>query len=456
MGLMRFFKNKNEIKQRNVKLVDNTLINLLLNQNPQNKLNDDDMDMIRKDLTFLQSDLSRKSVSEQKELVIVSENETINLNLKKYFKPDIVSQILETYLYGINVFEVNWKQKDDLFYPILVQRDFRNFALKDGHLKFKTLSALEDIPNFKAIYGLSRANFKNTLGDGLLEKLYFPIKIKNAGLKFWISFLEKFGSPWAIAKTDMNADELADEVYNMLNGDTAVITPEESIELIQPQGTLGFKEIIEYCDTKIAKVILGANLSADVQGGSFAASSTHNTIREQIAKNDENILLFILNKAVRYFKEINNLDLQIEVKFLDENKNKDLAERDRILFDMGFKPTKDYIKKVYGLEIDESYNNFANRLNADLLAFKQPLNSKQIKYLDKFDKALDETNFTEDLKKGDKELQKSLDEILKECKTYEEAFSKFSELYSNYPLQSLEEIMFKAIANANLLGLIDA
>ena len=110
----KLFKNKTEQPQRKKTAVvaqNSTLIDLIINTGVSG-ISDSDMDMILTDLTVTQCDVSRKSVTEKKEIQIICDDEEIAKNFKAIFNPDIVSQILETYLYGLNVFEINYKEKD--------------------------------------------------------------------------------------------------------------------------------------------------------------------------------------------------------------------------------------------------------------------------------------------------------------------------------------------------------
>lgn len=458
--LFKFKKDttSDNTRKKQTKLANNTLLNLLLQSSPES-ISDDDIELITKDLTFTQCDVSRKAVTEKKALAIICDDDDIKATLESYFNADIISQILETYLYGINVFEVNWKQKEKYFYPILVQRDFRDFKFSNsGELLYKGGGAEISIPEYKVIYALNRANFSKKYGDALFKKLYFPIKLKNASLRFWAEFLEKFGSPWAIAKTDAEIEQMADQVYDMLNGDTAVINPEESIELIQPSKDAGFEKIIDYCDNQISKVMLGANLTSNIDNkGSYAASKTHNEIRSDLAANDEKILLFVLNRAIKFFKEVNGIEIDIIARLFDKSPNAELASRDKILYEMGFKPTNDYIKENYNLDIDESYTPNLNVRNAnkqhlksDYFAFKTE--KAKPKNIDKFDLATNDPALEIELAKSDKELEFALNDILSKCDTYEEAFEKFAELYDDYPLETLEDLMFRSISNAQMVG----
>ena len=446
----KLFKNKSEQPQRKKAALipqNGTLIDLLINTGVSS-VGDDDMDMILADLTVTQCDVSRKSVTEKKEIQIVCDDEKIKDEFKKIFNPDVVSQILETYLYGLNVFEINYKEKEGLVYPRLVQRDFRQFKFNDaGEFVFNAGGSEQSIPPLKVIYALNRANFRKVYGDGLLKKLYFPVKMKNASLKFWFRFLEKFGSPWAIAKTSYEPDEMAAEVQAMLSGDSAVIDTDEEITLVQPTSNVDFTRLPTYLDNQISKAILGANLTSDVKEGSYAAAKTHNEIREDLAANDAKILIFVMNKAISFFKEINGYNGELYAKLFDEDApNTERAARDKTLYDMGFAPTKKYITSTYNIEIDENAGAQEKNLKANkanLTALKGSL-----KALDRFDKATDEM----DIEGG--KIEAALNKLIASSETYEEAFDKLYELY-DLPFEKLEPLMFKAVANAQMLGYLD-
>lgn len=436
------------VKRKSAVIAQNgTLIDLLINTGVSS-IGDDDMDMILADLTVTQCDVSRKSVTEKKEIQIVCDDEKIKDKFKKIFNPDVVSQILETYLYGLNVFEINYKEKEGLVYPRLVQRDFRQFKFNDaGEFTFNASGSERSIPPLKVIYALNRANFRKVYGDGLLKKLYFPVKMKNASLKFWFRFLEKFGSPWAIAKTSYEPDEMAAEVQAMLSGDSAVIDTDEEITLVQPTSNVDFTRLPAYLDNQISKAILGANLASDVKEGSYAAAKTHNEIREDLAANDAKILIFVMNKAISFFKEINGYNGELYAKLFDEDApNTERATRDKTLYDMGFAPTKKYITSTYNIEIDENAGAQEKNLKANkanLTALKGSL-----KALDRFDKATDEMDIE------DGEIEATLNKLIASSETYEEAFDKLYELY-DLPFEKLEPLMFKAVANAQMLGYLD-
>ncbi|HHW4151173.1 TPA: phage portal protein family protein [Campylobacter coli] len=454
---------KKETKsKREVILKNNSLIDTLINSHFLNitMIKENDQRMIFKDLSFTQAMQSRKGVILAKELQIICENEKIKENFEHLFHPDLIGQILETYLYGLNVFEVNYKLKDGFYYPILKQRDFRNFGFnEEDELIYNGNGCEEIVEDKKAIYGLFGSNFLFKNGDALLAKLYFPVKLKNASLKFWMEFLERFGSPWAVAKTDSDPDALASEIHQMLNGDSAVIDKEEELDLIQPKTKANYNEIIDYLDNQIRSVVLGANLSSQVSGGSLAAAESHNQIRKDLAAQDGQIVLFILNRALKFFKEINNFKDELYVQFFNESDPKsELCERDLKLFNMGFIFDEEYIKSTYNVE---------GKLIGEILEkkdFKDLENEKKV-----FENKVKLENFEEDfIDKGLKQkeylkvdenmskfFKEQFESIVKDCKDFDEVLNKLKENFSSLKQSEFEKHLFIALNNSSVLGYLE-
>ncbi|BEK06066.1 DUF935 family protein [Campylobacter jejuni] len=457
---------KKEIKsKREVILKNNSLINTLINSSYLNvlKISENDQKMIFKDLSFTQAHQSRRSVILAKELQIVCENEKIKESFEYLFNPDLIGQILETYLYGLNVFEVNYKLKDGFYYPILKQRDFRNFGFNENdELIYNGNGFDEIIEDKKAIYGLFGSNFLFKNGDALLTKLYFPVKLKNASLKFWMEFLERFGSPWAVAKTDSDPDALASEIHQMLNGDSAVIDKEEELDLIQPKAKANYNEIIDYLDNQIRSVVLGANLSSQVSGGSLAAAESHNQIRKDLAAQDGQIVLFILNRAIKFFKEINHFKDELYVQFFSEAEPKnELCERDLKLFNMGFNFDEEYIKSTYNVEgklIKELLNQESKVLKDDkenkkaLFENKAKLESFEEDFIDK---ALEQKEYLKVDESMSKFFKEQFESIVKDCKDFNEALNKLKENFSSLEQSEFEKHLFIALNNSSILGYLE-
>lgn len=449
-----FFKKKDkEKKDKQTLLLKNTLIEQILSLESPMQLSTKDIAKITQDLVVSQCLLSRKAPVLKKKAIINAKEEKHKEILQKVFHDSILSQILDTHLYGLNPFEINWELENGIFIPKLINRDYRDFEYNsEGKLEFIGNGFKQEIPDKKLVYGIFNQSWRNLYGESSLKKLYFSIKIKNAGMEFWIRFLERFGDPWAIGKTDDDPQSLAYELYNMLNGSSAVISKDEEISLVQPSSNVSFKEIVEFCDNQIRSFLLGANLSGYVSGGSYAATNTHNAIREEIALSDERILLYLCNKTIAYFCEINGITDAISLSLFDEgNPKNDLSLRDKTIFEMGYQPTKEYIEKTYNIEVEEKESvHFANStLNPYLIPFKKPL-KEGIKDNPAFKDNIEQ--FIEGLEFQDFDILK----IIKGAKNFEEAMEKIQNAANGEQLEFLEEQFARAIANAKIYGALNA
>lgn len=405
-------------------------------------LSNDEIDKINRDSTVISSIGSRKAATLKKEILITCENEEIKENLEAVFDYETLDSILDTPFQGFSVFEINWTEKEDFnFYPKLAERDFKEFELHKDVLKYVSSGMPQDIAPYKAIYATYKAKYNKPYGQPIYVPLFWLIEFKNASLQFWVELLERFGTPWVIAKTEGNKDDLADEIYNMLGGDGAVLDTEDSLEIKTIQDKANFKEIIEYIDDQIRQVILGGNLTSNVKGGSQAAATVHNDIREDLAAADENIVNKIIREIIKAFKELNNLDIEIKGKLKDiDDPNKELADRDKVIYDMGFQPTQEYIETTYNIKVQpvqkensaipNSKMSFSKELPQDELE-SQVLNIDVVNPLT---------------------FQTQILKAIENSNSYEEAFEYVAALYPNINTQDLQERLEKYISNSSILA----
>jgi phage gp29-like protein len=275
-------------------------------------LDDIEIDKINRDSTVSSSMGSRKAATLKKEILITCEDAFIKENLEAVFDYDTLDSILDTPYQGFSVFELNWTAKDDFhYYPKLVERNYKEFQLHKDILKYAGNGLAQEIAPYKAVYTTYKAKYNKLYGQPIYAPLFWLIEFKNASLQFWVELLERFGTPWIIGKTEGNKDDLADEIYNMLGGDGAVLDTEDSLEIKTIQDKANFKEIIEYIDDQIRQLILGGNLTSNVKGGSQAAATVHNDIRGDLAAADENIVNKVIKEIIKNFKELNHIDIEI-------------------------------------------------------------------------------------------------------------------------------------------------
>jgi len=406
-----------------------------------NWLDDDTIDKIERDSTVTAAIGRRKSATLKKEIVVTCKDETLKEEIEKIFHYDLLDAILDTPYHGFSVYEINWVEKDFLWYPKLLERAYTDFQLINGELMFSANGMPQSIPAYKAIHATYKAKPKKPYGKPIFNTLFWLIQFKNASLEFWMDLLERFGTPWVIAKTDEDKNALADEIYNMLGGDGAVLNLEDSLEIKTADKSGNFKEIIEYLDNQIREVITGGNLTGQVTGGSQAAATVHNEIREDISRADENILRSIIKTTVRYFKEVNSYteDLSVDLKDQDDP-DKEWADRDKVIYDMGYQPTQEYIEKRYNITV-EKVSNAQAAIPNKRMSFSANMPQDQLEL---------ETNKIDTL--NPLTFQEQIINIVASSSSYQEAIEKILELYPTINTNDLEAMLFNNIANAAILG----
>ena len=453
--LMNIFKPKGAVANKSYKRTgsaapSSNLLTSMMNDLPvrQEWLDQDEIDRIRRDAIVISSVGSRKAATLKKELFIDCKDEALKAAIIATFGQKTLRKILDAPMQGCAVFELNWKEDDatSLWRPVLVERDYRGFDVVGGELKFFRYGMPEDVPPYKAAWTTYEDKFHRPMGTPLAEALFWPVKFKNASLEFWVKFLEKYGVPWAVGKTEGDKDEMADELYAMLSGDSAVIDTEDEIEIHMAQRVGDFDKITEYCDNQIRQIILGGNLTGEVKGGSYAAANVHNEIREDIAMADENLTLEIVHEVAAMIRELNRIGSEITISLKDkDDPNTQLAERDERIANMGYRPKKSYLERTYNIELEE-YEAPGQIANAPkpqrVFAFSAE------KPADALEGMVDALS----LKKIELSFQNQIVKILEESQSFEEAIDALQEAYPKTELSDLQELMATAMANAEILA----
>lgn len=408
-------------------------------------LSREELDRISRDATVISSLGSRKAATLKKEIIFTSDNEDMANRLYGVFHPGTLRKVLDAPFQGAAIFEINWSIQDSVLIPKLIERDYTQFMIKNETLYFAPYGSLEEIPEHKAVYALYEDKYHRPMGIPLAESLFWYVKFKNASLQFWVKFLEKYGVPWAIGKTDGDKDTMADEIYSMLSGDAAVIDPEETIEIITADKSGDFDKITSYLDDQIREAVLGGNLTGNVKGGSYAAAETHNDIREDIAMADENMTIALIERVIEAFVAINNLSVTIEVTLKDkDDPNLSLAERDERITKMGYRPTQDYIERTYNITVEavepSKIANHALMKKLYALSATKPITTT------------DELSNSVDIHKIALSFQTQIVEIIDQANSFEEAIDLLHAAYPGMDIAELQDTMDMALQSSYILG----
>ena len=183
---------------------------------------------------------------------------------------------------------------------------------------------------------------------------------KNA-LGAWSEFVEIFGSPIRIGKTDTRDEETRANMENMLKnmGVAAygVFDTDDLIELIESNRSDAyqvFDMMIQRCNSEISKLILGQTATMDEK--SFVGSAeVQERVLNKVAYNDEFFIEGVLNyQLVPMMTRLGLFPegVKIEVKAEDDLSLIEQSKIDIELIKTGkFTFTPEYLDKKYGSEV---------------------------------------------------------------------------------------------------------
>lgn len=244
-------------------------------------------------------------------------------------------------------------------------RDRRRFGFApDMSLRLRTSSNPmgEELPEKKFWHFATGSDHDDEpYGLGLAHWLYWPVFFKRSGVKFWLVFLEKFGSPTAVGKYPLGTSEKDQDALleglQAIQTDSAIKVPDGMIiELLEAKrgGTADYTALYDRMDAAIARATLGQTASTQGTPGKLGNDDLQSDVRDDIVKADADIVCKSFSASVvKWLVEWNFPGAKIPEVWRkceeSEDQNK-LAGRDERISKMGFKPTLKYIQEVYGGE----------------------------------------------------------------------------------------------------------
>lgn len=143
---------------------------------------------------------------------------------------------------------------------------------------------------FKWFVTRRNATWRNPYGEALLSRLYWPWHFRRNAWRYWLEFLERFGTPIVLGKAN-NPKALADALVQMGVSMAIAVGQGEEVEAVT-QGAAGeFERAEAALARRVQKVILGQTLTSDVgSSGSYAAAKVHNQVREDRRNADLRML----------------------------------------------------------------------------------------------------------------------------------------------------------------------
>lgn len=276
----------------------------------------------------------------------------------------LVRDLIDGAFFGYRVAEVMWGPADGLMAPLDVigkPGQWFGFEPEDGRLKFRPRSSMTgvDVPERKFVLVGKMRSWENPYGEPDLAACFWPVTFKRGGLKFWVTFTEKYGMPWAVGKLPRQApqtevDSLADKLEAMVRDAVAVVPDDASVELLTTQGSFNadlFERLLMFCRSEISIALLGNNQSVELQANRASAQAAQG-VEASLRDDDAQMVAAGLNQLARWICEVNFPGATPPVyRFWEQEEVDEVqAGRDEKLKRAGANFTNQYFERAYNLQ----------------------------------------------------------------------------------------------------------
>lgn len=278
----------------------------------------------------------------------------------------VLNEMLDATLFGWQPMELMWGLVGGAMMPVQVVGKPPEWFAFDGEaqLRFKSREQPlygEALEPRKFLLPRQEASYANPYGFADLSMCFWPTIFKRGGLKFWVNFVEKYGTPWLIGKqprgtAPKEVDALLDKLEAMVQDAVAAIPDDSSIEVLEAAGKGAsaelYRELLMFCRSEVSIALLGQNQSTE-------ASSTHASatagleVTHDIRDGDARLCEATLNQLLRWVTDLNegeNAPAPTVELFEEEDVNTEQAKRDGELQRAGVRFTRAYWARTYKLE----------------------------------------------------------------------------------------------------------
>ena len=282
--------------------------------------------------------------------------------------PAFLANILDAPYYGFQAMEIIWGDAPPEglgLVPASIEAKPHEWFLFDENGKIRLRSKLapftgEELPLFKFLCPIHRQNALQPAGEALFDSIFNAVNYKKGGAKFWASFVEKYGMPWALGSIprqtlDSEAIKFKETLENMVQDGVAVYDEACSVELVESKSkdssSAVYRDFITFQNEEISKAILGQTLTTQTQGsGSYALGRVHSQVRDDILRADIKLVENVVNTLIGYVLAVNGLEADVCFEFVGEILvDTERAARDKVLSDAGVQFSKSYFMRAYGL-----------------------------------------------------------------------------------------------------------
>lgn len=386
-----------------------------------------------------------------------------NLSQTSDFK-SLIFDLTSAICYGFMAFVKNNKNVNGVILPQYSAIDIRYFRtdnegrlyLKQGDDKIYT-----DDPRLYIYH--HKTDTGGVLEQSLMYKILVIASLKYLTISRFMSYFDALSVPPMVIKSDSIKDEtqsmeLIDAAVALRSNGVGLFSKDDIIELLDSNTSKeNFMEFIRYCDECISKTITGQLLAGNALSyGTQALGKIHNEIRQDVLRFDSMLISAALQDIIKQALELNyktvapfsiKLDSNLEA---DENILSQVYER---IINMGYIIPDEFMQNTFKIQGLKRADEGKTQISKNSKSYPKPSPNLP---LDDIDSALNSPPYKDKEEAILNEIKKTLENLLKDATSYEDAFKKLYTLYDDAPLELLEDAMAEAIINASMAGYYNA
>lgn len=279
--------------------------------------------------------------------------------------PTLLMSAIDSRMYGYDVAEMLWDTTGQYNQVVsITSKPLEWFEIKNngdvnyhpnnGQMPIK-ISEQDDFV-YRYLISINEPSFKMPQGKALLSRVYWLWYFKTNGWRFWSKYLERFGSPLVVGKSDAQTqDEMtrfASVLLSAHNSGVIAVGSGDDVQIAQPSGSgEAFQRYDDAVNKRITTYLLGQTLTSGVDnGGTYGQGAIHQEQQEIIFNSDReharqtiqrfiDVICYANGVASPQFNWITDVGLQPE-----------RASRDLVLYQQGVRFTRSYYGDIYDLE----------------------------------------------------------------------------------------------------------
>lgn len=278
----------------------------------------------------------------------------------------LIGEVMNAPLFGYQPLEVMWASDGRHLVPGKVVGKPQEWFVfgTDNDLRFRSRDKPfdgEEVMQRKFLLPRQDATYANPYGFADLSMCFWPTTFKRGGLKFWVTFAEKFGTPWVVGKQPRSAglkeaSDLLDQLESMVQDAVAVIPDDASVDIHSAGGkgdaANAYESLLMFCRSEVSIALLGQNQSTEASS-THASASAGLEVAEDLRDADAHLVEGTLNELMRWIVDVNigpEAPAPVFELYEEEEVSESQAKRDEALSRCGARFTPGYYKRAYGLQ----------------------------------------------------------------------------------------------------------